>query len=320
MVKYISLPHYVYTVYLTRFRVKTLYFLSNNLRRVFQPFFTGSKIQITQNIGKNLYFYDVNSMYPYMMLRPLPNKYCNTKKNCNLNTFFGFVFATLIKKPKNKFFTDFKTGIIFSEELKALLILGHSFQYHQFIRFNREYLFTSFVDHFYLIKCFTKSIFLKHISKLFLNSLYGKFSTRASANNALHISIAINSYSRVEMLQYKQKYFIYADTDSIIYKTELANLYIGNNIGLFKLVNKIDKGYFLPNYYMYNSDKKIIIKARGMIKKIFPIFKGFLYNFKLSYFKKRKYTIYLKETFFRFVYSPDNIVYNLKKKNKSGKD
>jgi|GEM_PF-6572426 len=84
---------------------RRVYFLKNNLRKIFQPHFGGNKIHITKNIGRDLFFYDVNSMYPYMMLKRLPNRYCQTWRDCNLNMFFGFVYATLIKKPYNSFFS-----------------------------------------------------------------------------------------------------------------------------------------------------------------------------------------------------------------------
>jgi len=248
------------------------------------------------------------------MLKRLPNKYYYIKKSYNINVFFGFVCVTLIKKPENKFFCDFTKAIIFSEEIKMLIKLGHVFKFHYFIKFSSDKLFKKYVDHFYHLKQFTKSDLLKYFSKICLNSLYGKFATQISKKNSLQLSVAINSYSRIEMSQYKNKeYFIYTDTDSIIYTKNLDQKYIGPEIGMMKLVAKIDSGYFIPNYYIYKSGKQVIIKAKGIIKRIMPKLTELNFDFKLLYFKKEKYSIYLKETLFKYRYVLNNSFY--KKKN-----
>jgi hypothetical protein len=316
----ISLAQFTILNYRLNFQNKKVFYLSNGLRRMFQPFFGGNKIHITQNVGKNLYFYDINSLYPYLMLRGLPNDYSPITTKEDLNFFFGFIGVTLLKKPKNKFFTDFFRGIMFSEEVKMLIKMGHLFKFHYFIKFKQEKLFCTYVKHFYHIKRYTKSDLLKYLSKVCLNSLYGKFATQISRINSLQISMAVNSYARVEMLQYKQKYFIYADTDSIIYEQLLSRLFVGPDIGLMKLVDFIDEGYFLPNYYMYTSKKKIVIKARGIIKKVMPKLRGLYFDFKLLYFKKRQYTVYLTETLFKFNYTPNNAIFYDKVQTTHGSD
>ena len=100
--------------------------------------------------------------------------------------------------------------------------------------------------------------------------------------------MAVNSYSRVEMNHYRQKYFIYSDTDSIIYEKILSKRYLGSSIGMMKLVDEIDRGYFIPNYYTYNAGKKNVIKAKGMIKKVSPILRGLIFEFKLAYFRRER--------------------------------
>jgi len=257
------------------------------LRQMLQPYFTGNKILITKNIAKKLFFYDVNSMYPFMMLKNLPNNYLGIKSKEKLNTFFGFAGVVILKQPKNTFYCNFKKGILFSEEIKMLIKNGYKFKFYYFIRFKAEKLFNEYIQHFYLLKKFSKLKFWTYFSKICLNSLYGKFATKISKKNALQLSMAINSYSRVEMIQYRQKYFIYSDTDSIIYDQYLKKKYIGKDIGMMKLVDIIEHGYFIPNYYTYLTKSSRIIKAKGMIKKVNPILKGLIFNFKLAYFKKK---------------------------------
>ena len=131
---------------------KTVYFLNKSLREVFQPYFTGNKILITRNVGSDLFFYDVNSMYPFAMLKNLPNQYIGIRKVGGLNRFFGFAKVTVVKKPVNHFHMQLEKGIIFSEELKMLTKFGYEFKFHYFIPFTLEKLFDNYIRYFYHIK------------------------------------------------------------------------------------------------------------------------------------------------------------------------
>jgi hypothetical protein len=55
----------------------------------------GGATDYYKGYGKDLYYYDVNSLYPYAMLKPMPFKLIKTHKNVNdiknFNDFFGFV-------------------------------------------------------------------------------------------------------------------------------------------------------------------------------------------------------------------------------------
>jgi hypothetical protein len=137
----ISVAQFAYINFCSNFMFKSVCFLKITLRELFQPYFTGNKILITKNIIQKSYFYDVNSMYPYMMLNFLPNEYRGLKVVGNLDLFFGFVFVSLKEKPVNKFYSELNFGIIFSEELKMLIKLGYKFQFHYFLSFSREKLF-----------------------------------------------------------------------------------------------------------------------------------------------------------------------------------
>lgn len=140
-----------------------------------------------------------------------------------------------------------------------------------------------------------------------MNSLYGKFASKVSRYNALQLSMAISSYARAEMSLYKLKYFIYTDTDSIIYTEKLSDKFLGRDIGLMKLVSRIDFGYFLPNYYTYTRGRYRVMKAKVMIKRVLPTLKDLVFTFKLLYFKRRKYSIYLQETIFKYNYPTKNV-------------
>lgn len=106
------------------------------------------------------------------------------------------------------------------------------------------------------------------------------------------------------MLHYRLKNFLYCDTDSIIYFTSLHKKYIGEDIGLLKLVDKINYGRFLSSYYYYKTNTRYVIKARGFIKKVSPILTANTYKFKLFINKKRiiKPNLWIKELIFNFNY------------------
>jgi len=162
---------------------------------------------------------------------------------------------------------------MFSEEIKMLLKLGYKFRYHLFFQFSAEKMFHTFVEHFYNLKRYNHLQFLKFFSKTSLNSLYGKMATKISKYNSLQVAIAINSYGRIEMFNFKQNYFIYADTDSIVILQPLSIKYVSKEIGSVKLLAGVKHGFFIPNYYLIQTNTHLIMKAKGIIKKNFSIIK-----------------------------------------------
>ena len=46
--------------------------------------------------GENIYYYDINSLYPYVMLKPVPVDYVGYHADLSaisLKTFFGYILA-----------------------------------------------------------------------------------------------------------------------------------------------------------------------------------------------------------------------------------
>ena len=140
----------------------------------------------------NIFYYDVNSLYPFAMCEPMPYEFIRkfTLKegdNFNLDNFFGFIKVEVncplnVKVPvlpcKYNGKTIFPTGIwidtYFSEELKAVLSLGYTFKFIEAYEFSKRDLFTDYVQHFYEQK--RNSIGPeRYLSKMQLNQLYGIF-------------------------------------------------------------------------------------------------------------------------------------------------
>lgn len=172
---------------------KLIRLLSNRHYNFIKEAFRGANVSVYKPYGEKLYAYDVNSLYPYCMLKPMP---VGTPKpydvSMGLQDFFGFAYAEVtcpedIKIPvlplktmvngteKLIFPTGVFKGTFFSEELKYAEKLGYSIKLIRGLEFNKSYnLFHEYVHNFYNKKL-TSNGAIKAISKLFLNSLYGRF-------------------------------------------------------------------------------------------------------------------------------------------------
>jgi hypothetical protein len=118
------------------------------------------KLHITN--GK---YYDINSLYPFAMSKPMPFeiiRYHNNMSHINLSHFFGFILVQVycpknILKPmlpykhegKTIFPTGYWIGIYFSEELKAVQILGYKITLIKGYEFSKIDLFSNYVNYFY---------------------------------------------------------------------------------------------------------------------------------------------------------------------------
>ena len=147
--------------------------------------------------GKNLKYYDINSLYPYAMLNAMPlnliKEHFSLDENLfSIDSFFGFIYVEVnceegkVKRPilpvKYNGETIYPYGMwrgwYFSEELKAVSKYGYHFKYLKGYEFSKEYIFTKYINTFYELKSNAKTPSLRYISKLHLNTLYGIFGRR----------------------------------------------------------------------------------------------------------------------------------------------
>jgi len=65
----------------------------------------GGKTEIYKPYGKNLYYYDVNSLYPYVSLNDMPGVKCMYiefyKDTYELSNLFGFFYCTVENYTNN---------------------------------------------------------------------------------------------------------------------------------------------------------------------------------------------------------------------------
>lgn len=147
--------------------------------------------------GENIYAYDVNSLYPFIMFdKAMPVAkpiYFEGNIREQDDNAFGFFYCN-IKTPDNLEHPIIQTHIktedgirtmaplgnwsdmIFSEEMDNAVKYGYKFEILWGYKFKREFIFKDYVDTLYQLRQnYTKSSPLNYTAKLLLNSLYGRF-------------------------------------------------------------------------------------------------------------------------------------------------
>lgn len=66
----------------------------------------GGITEVYKPYGYNLYYYDVNSLYPYVALQDMPGLVCSKllyyTKDCDINDLFGFFYCH-VESPVNSY-------------------------------------------------------------------------------------------------------------------------------------------------------------------------------------------------------------------------
>lgn len=193
----LTLPSIAFKIYRTHFYLDSVICQSHGFMDSFiRKSYRGGVVDVYKPILENGYYYDVNSLYPYVMSindMPVgPGTYIklDCTKSFDINNFFGFV-SVKVKSPKNIYIpfltvTHKQRGLIspvgewidtyFSEEIKYAKSLGYEFEYYACYKFDRKVVFNDYVTNIYKDRIENKDKpSLSDISKLLLNSLYGRF-------------------------------------------------------------------------------------------------------------------------------------------------
>lgn len=153
----------------------------------------GGNTEVYIPYGENLYYYDVNSLYPYVSLNDMVGLKCHKQEyigvKANLDELFGFFYCE-VEAPVNKYLGILPvridvgiifpvgkwSGMYFSEELKYAAEEGYKINIQWGYNFNRvSNVFTEYVDNLYIMKSQPKNITQKNLAKSLLNYLYGGF-------------------------------------------------------------------------------------------------------------------------------------------------
>jgi hypothetical protein len=294
--------------------------------------------------GEDLYYYDVNSLYPFVMKEfPMPGGVPVWHGNLggkDLDSIFGFIEAYVecpntIKKPflpyrdKNNtiiFPTGRFVGVYYSEELKYARGLGYTVIPISGYLFERmESPFRDFVSSLFESRLEAKRTgneAMSYVFKILMNSLYGRFGINPKStttevcdedrykelirhsglifgdmlsenyyilayhsntgtgpdywnppkNSAVQLAAAVTASARIYMYPYiSREDCYYTDTDSVVLGQPLPKEVISSSVlGLFKLEDRIKKGYFLApkSYYYLAIDGTNVIKHKGPAKNL----------------------------------------------------
>jgi hypothetical protein len=155
----------------------------------------GGRVEVynpTNKDNKILYYYDVNSLYPYASLNTMPSTE-STYIECinykiDIENLFGFFYCKI--KSNNNYIgllpVRTKTNLIFplgqwegwyfSEELKFAKENGYEIEVIKGYKFNKvNSIFSSFVKSVYKIKNNPRNDTERNVAKLILNSIIGRF-------------------------------------------------------------------------------------------------------------------------------------------------
>jgi hypothetical protein len=169
--------------------------LNNQLDKFVRFSYYGGATDYYKKYGKDLFYYDVNSLYPFVMLKDMPFKplkWYEDMSEIKLETFFGFALARVecssnVKLPVLPFKSrtidqrvlyprGIFTEVYFSEELKLAENLGYKIKLLKGQSFTRAKMFNPYIEDFYLIKkAANAETPERFIAKLHLNTLYGIF-------------------------------------------------------------------------------------------------------------------------------------------------
>ena len=179
----------------------------------------GGVTEVYKPHGKNLYYYDVNSLYPHSALNPMPGLNCSYIENINLSMdkcigdMFGFYYCKV--KTSNRYLglLPYRTkkgllmpegeyeGWYFSEELKLAFKNGYDINVIRGYKFDKTLnVFDKYISEFYNLKSSTSDKVERQMAKSLLNNLLGRFGLNIDKSITELVSVdRLN-----ELTQYKQ--------------------------------------------------------------------------------------------------------------------
>ncbi|KAL0310196.1 UNVERIFIED_CONTAM: DNA polymerase [Sesamum calycinum] len=205
----------------------------------------GGHVDVYKPHGENLYYYDVNSLYPYIMKSyPMPSGdpvWKNNLESVELDSLFGFIEAYVIWYESRKYC---------NRDLQS-----------------RKYDEMMMKDNFQSADKLNDDYIVNYISN---SQIVDDTEWKAPKHSAVQLSAAITACARIHMYPHiSREDCYYTDTDSIVLGSPLSDdLVSSKEMGKFKLENHVKKGIFLaPKSYMLEiEDDQHIIKHKGPAK------------------------------------------------------
>ena len=236
----------------------------NNIKKSYY----GGITEVYKPYGKNLYYYDVNSLYPYSALNTMPGLNCVYTDNINMDIseliedLFGFYYCEVITSDKYIGLLPYRDdeglimplgtikGWYFSEELKFAYMHGYKVHIISGYKFNKcENVFTKYISELYKIKSTSKDSVLTSIAKSKLNNLLGRFGLDISK----YITEIVSMDELINILRTKRiRGFSFIDDKIIVTHDKDISIDICEK-------NGIDYTELLEN--MFKSKKKIAFEV-----------------------------------------------------------
>jgi hypothetical protein len=284
--------------------------------------YMGGVVEVFKPKILNGFYYDFNSLYPYVMkTNAFPIGFASwhdlfQEKNFDVDNFFGFievkVFAPklyipfLYKKHKSGMISYSECsweGVYFSEEIKYALTLGYKFLYKRGLRYSKsQELFKSYVEINSKIKEKYDSIpSLRTISKLMLNSLYGRFGVKEYTDATITDESKVSEYRSYRykihhnVERFSENKVLIQYTDSYKNKfSPISAVQVASAIAAYSRI-EMDKLKRISGADLYYSDTDSIVVSRtfdscfvdqkqlGKLKLVYKIKEGLFLSPKFYY-------------------------------------
>ena len=235
--KFVTAPKLAVAIYTTNFYSNTsedkIKMIRGIVEKDIRSAYFGGNVNVCVNKINKAFYYDMNSQYPFAMLNDMPIGNPTFSNDTDLNNYFGFVYGEITAPDYNRLRVPYIqnrdekndvvfcprgkfTRMIFSEEIKEAIKDGYSMKIKYGYKFERgKDLFKNYVENIYNIKKTTKDPVEKTLSKLLLNSLYGKFGMKDITSN---IKIVNKEDSKKITNKYNFSMFAELDNGKVLIK------------------------------------------------------------------------------------------------------
>lgn len=217
------------------------------------------------------YCYDVNSLYPFVMMNykfPVGKGTFVEGNEIDIDNFIGFIECEVTVDEELNYLTfrDSERGLItptgrwtavyFHEEVKFALELGYKIKFLKGFKYEKsDYIFKKFVTDLYKLRKESKNKSMNNIAKLILNSLYGRFGMKIFIESTKFIDM-----SQVKKL--KEKYII-------------RNVnYLGNDLYTVSVIKKSNND---KDLYKNSIDTETAVQIASAVT---AYSRMYMYNFK----------------------------------------
>ena len=156
---------------------------NKKIKKFIRKSYKGGILYSAQGTTSKAESYDINSLYSFSMLNKQPTGTPKLIKTKNVKKVFGFLKVKIISRKRENFPLNLRRKYFFSEEVKFLENWGVIFVIIKSYKFNcSSKLFNKFNVMFYIMKQENLTLGIS-LSKVMLNSLYGKLGMKENPNS-----------------------------------------------------------------------------------------------------------------------------------------